>query len=576
MTADQVHDSSDVAFIDILRAVADARGDARCISGPGSTSSTWAQFIERVERASAALNALGLGCHRERNELAHHESGQDHLALLMHNSPQCLELMCAAFASRVAPVNVNHRYTADELVDTLNYAHATVVAVHSDYADVLTAALPRLPHVKVVIEVADSGETVISRRTTTSTPQRTPNWSLDTPRPYLVLTGGTTGRPRAVMWRNADAVIECFDAARAPQPVKQFLETLRPDLRTLPCAPLMHGAGQWMAMRTLLAGGSVVIPDHAEHFDAADTWKAIENHGATTVGIVGESFARPLLEQLDSEDFDPHSLNVVLTGGAPLTSATKARILEHLPTVLIVDGFGSSETGGQMSIVSSFGSATSGTFTPRPDRTAVLNERLDTVLQPGDDEIGWLGTTGRLPLGYLNDEHKTAQVFRMIDGVRYSAPGDHAKHLIDGSIEALGREAVCINTGGEKVFAEEVEEAVLRHQSVRDCVVVGVPSDVWGSEVVAVISLNSDDLAAPPLTTSHRQCSISLAISIRKPSLSFTTSDAPRRQSRLPMARAIACPQLTESSALQRQIPRRSLRCSRVVKRGDGALTIRI
>ncbi|MGB1503592.1 MAG: AMP-binding enzyme, partial [Ilumatobacteraceae bacterium] len=186
-------------------------------------------------------------------------------------------------------------------------------------------------------------------------------------------------------------------------------------------------------------------------------------------------------------------------GGAPLTSATKARILEHLPTVLIVDGFGSSETGGQMSIVSSFGSATSGTFTPRPDRTAVLNERLDTVLQPGDDEIGWLGTTGRLPLGYLNDEHKTAQVFRMIDGVRYSAPGDHAKHLIDGSIEALGREAVCINTGGEKVFAEEVEEAVLRHQSVRDCVVVGVPSDVWGSEVVAVISLNSNDLAAPTL-----------------------------------------------------------------------------
>ena len=504
MTADQVHDSSDVAFIDILRAVADARGDARCISGPGSTSSTWAQFIERVERASAALNALGLGCHRERNELAHHESGQDHLALLMHNSPQCLELMCAAFASRVAPVNVNHRYTADELVDTLNYAHATAVAVHSDYADVLTAALPRLAHVKVIIEVTDSGETVISTAHDYETllnahppylePRQASGDDL-----YLVLTGGTTGRPRAVMWRNADAVIECFDAARAPQPVKHFLETLRPDLRTLPCAPLMHGAGQWMAMRTLLAGGSVVIPDHAEHFDAADTWKAIENHGATTVGIVGESFARPLLEQLDSGDFDPHSLNVVLTGGAPLTSATKARILEHLPTVLIVDGFGSSETGGQMSIVSSFGSATSGTFTPRPDRTAVLNESLDTVLQPGEDEIGWLGTTGRLPLGYLNDEHKTAQVFRMIDGVRYSAPGDHAKHLIDGSIEALGREAVCINTGGEKVFAEEVEEAVLRHQSVRDCVVVGVPSDVWGSEVVAVISLNSDDLAAPTL-----------------------------------------------------------------------------
>ena len=280
MTADQVHDSSDVAFIDILRAVADARGDARCIGGPGSTSSTWTQFIERVERASAALNALGLGCHRERNELAHHESGQDHLALLMHNSPQCLELMCAAFASRVAPVNVNHRYTADELVDTLNYAHATVVAVHSDYADVLTAALPRLPHVRVVIEVTDSGDTVISTAHDYETLLNTHPPQLEPPLAsgddlYLVLTGGTTGRPRAVMWRNADAVIECFDAARAPQPVKRFLETLRPDLRTLPCAPLMHGAGQWMAMRTLLVGGSIVIPDHAEHFDPVDTWRAI-------------------------------------------------------------------------------------------------------------------------------------------------------------------------------------------------------------------------------------------------------------------------------------------------------------
>ena len=502
MTIDKMHLSSDVAIIDIIRAVAHARGDATCVSGPRDAALTWSQFHSRVERASAALTALGLGCSRERNTLAPHESGQDHMALLMHNSAECLELMCAAFASRVSPINVNHRYTADELVDILSYARVTAIAVHSEYADVVRDALPRLPEVTVIIEItgghepylssAHNYENLISQYEPKDDPPRASGDDL-----YLVLTGGTTGRPRAVMWRNADAVIECFDAAREPQTLEAFLANLRPELKTLPCAPMMHGAGQWMAMRTLLAGGSIVIPDHAEHFDANDVWSTVERYGATMLGIVGESFARPLLEALDSRESIPQSLNVILTGGAPLTAATKTRLLDHFPTVLIVDGFGSSETGGQMSIVSSHGSATSGTFRPRPNRTVVLNENLDGLLGPGDTEIGWLGTTGRLPLGYLNDEIKTSEVFRFIDGVRYSAPGDHARHLSDGSIEALGREAVCINTGGEKVFAEEVEDAVLRHRSIRDCIVVGRPSEVWGSEVIAVISMNSSGLPTP-------------------------------------------------------------------------------
>ena len=502
MTTDNMHHSGDVAIIDIIRAVAHARGDATCVRGPRDIALSWSQFIDRVERASAAFTALGLGCSRERDTLASHESGQDHLALLTHNSAECLELMCAAFASRIAPININHRYTPDELVDILSYAEATAIAVHSDYADVVQAALPRLPQVSVVIEICGSREprlssahsydSLIAQHTRNERPPQPSGDDL-----YLVLTGGTTGRPRAVMWRNGDAVIECFDAAREPQGLDAFLENLRPELTTLPCAPLMHGAGQWMAMRTLLAGGSIVIPDHAEHFDAEDVWATVIRHEVTMLGIVGESFARPLVEALDSGDFEPQSLNVILTGGAPLTNATKTRLLDRLPTVLIVDGFGSSETGGQMSIVSSQGSAISGVFRPRPNRTVVLSEDLDELLSPGDETVGWLGTTGRLPLGYLNDEEKTSQVFRVIDGVRYSAPGDHARHLADGSIEALGREAVCINTGGEKVFAEEVEEAVLRHGSVRDCIVVGRPSEVWGSEVTAVISMSSSGIPVP-------------------------------------------------------------------------------
>jgi len=504
MTTANVHDSGDVAIIDIIRAVADARGEAACVRGPGHDVRTWQQFIDRVERASAGLTALGLGCHRERGDLADHESGQDHLALLMHNSVECLELMCAAFASRVSPINVNHRYTADELVDILSYTQATALAVHTEYADVVARALPRLPNINVVIEVTGSlpaalpdavaYDNLIATHQPCDVPPRASADDL-----YLVLTGGTTGRPRAVMWRNADAVIECFDAARQPQTVQDFVDTMRPELITLPCAPLMHGAGQWMAMRTLLAGGSVVVPDHPEHFDARHAWSAVERHQVTLLGIVGESFARPLLEVLDSAQVDAQSLNVILTGGAPLISATKTQLLNHLPTVIVVDGFGSSETGGQMSVVSSHGSATSGTFRPKPDRTVVLSEQFDSILQPGDPTVGWLGTTGRLPLGYLNDELKTSQVFHFINGVRYSAPGDHARHLADGSIEALGREAVCINTGGEKVFAEEVEEAVLRHRSVRDCIVVGRPSEVWGSEVTAVISLSASGLPTPTI-----------------------------------------------------------------------------
>ena len=502
MTTDKMHQSGDVAIIDIIRAVAHTRGNAACVVGPSDAALTWSQFIDRVERASAALTSLGLGCYRERDLLSAHESGQDHLALLMHNSAECLELMCAAFASRVSPINVNHRYTADELVDILNYAQATAIAVHSEYADVVKDALPRLPNVTVVIEItgktaprlpsAHRYEDLIAQHRPSGTPPSATGDDL-----YLVLTGGTTGRPRAVMWRNADAVIECFDAAREPQDVEAFLTSLRPELTTLPCAPLMHGAGQWMAMRTLLAGGTIVIPDHAEHFDPRDVLSSVERHEATVLGIVGESFARPLLEILDAGEHEPQCLNVILTGGAPLTHATKSRLLDHLPTVLIVDGFGSSETGGQMSIVSSHGSASSGTFRPRPNRTVVLNETLDGLLDPGDSTVGWLGTTGRLPLGYLNDEPKTSEIFRVINGVRYSAPGDHARNLANGLIEALGREAVCINTGGEKVFAEEVEDAVLRHRSVRDCIVVGRPSDVWGSEVTAVISMNSSGIPIP-------------------------------------------------------------------------------
>lgn len=483
---------------DVLRAVAETRTDADCVIGPRGSRRSFTEFAERVRRFSWVLHQHGFGCHRERSELSDHESGQDHLAILMLNRPEYLEAMFGAFGARVAPFNVNHRYTTAELVEVLNDAHATAIVVEEQFLGELTPALAELPHLRTVFCLGAPAPGMVDFETAiASAPDGFPPVEPSPDDLYLLYTGGTTGRPKGVMWRNADALIECFDAARSAQPLEQFLNELRPELRSLTCAPFMHGAGQWTAIRAILAGGCVVIPDQTEHLDPNDIWTTVERESVSLLGIVGESFARPLLHELEVGHHEVESLNVILTGGAPLSTRTKTHLLDILPTVMIVDGFGSSETGGQMSTVSTAGSATSGVFRPRQNRTVVLSSDRSRLLEPGSDDVGWLATGGRLPLGYFGDPELTARTYPVVDGVRYAAPGDHARRLADGRIEALGRESVCINTGGEKVYAEEVEDAVLRHRAVLDCIVVGRPSETWGSEVAAVISLSHPDLLPP-------------------------------------------------------------------------------
>jgi len=487
-----------VGVVTILEALAAAtEPNAPCIIGPGARHLGWGEFTDRHRRLAGFLHQRGIGCHRERLELEDHESGQDHLGLLLHNCPEYLEAMIGAFGARAAPLNINYRYTPSELVEVLGEADVTAVVVHDALAAALGEALVDLPRIHTILQVSDeSGAPLlpgaIRYEDALSGAPTLPADVVPSPDDvYLLATGGTTGRPRAVMWRNGDAVIGCFDAARTAQPVEAFVERSRPDLRSLPTAPFMHGAGHWTALRALLAGGSVIIPDTPERLDPAAVWSAVDRHQATLMLIVGESFARPLLAEFDSGRHDASSLNVILTGGAPLSAATKERLLDRLPTVMIVDGFGASESGGQMSIVSTAGSAASGVFRPRSEATVVLDPDRARVLSPGDPTIGWLASTGRLPLGYLGDPERTRATFPTVDGVRFAVPGDHARVLADGSIEAFGRESVCINTGGEKVYAEEVEDAVLAHPAVRDCIVVGRVSDRWGSEVVAVVSVES-------------------------------------------------------------------------------------
>ncbi|MEO1058217.1 MAG: AMP-binding protein, partial [Actinomycetota bacterium] len=319
-------------------------------------------------------------------------------------------------------------------------------------------------------------------------------------------TGGTTGMPKGVMWRNGDAMVECFGGSPTATTIDEFVDDATTGLRALLAPPFMHGAGHWMSFRTWLGGGTVFVQSRPERLVPDDIWSLVEREALNFLLIVGDAFARPLLDELDraraaGKPYDLGSLNAILSGGAALSEPLKREFLEHLPTALIVDGLGSSEAGGQVSHVSTAGSASTGTF-EISEGNVVLSADFDRVLQTGDQELGWLAKTGRLALGYLGDADKTARTYPVVDGVRYAVPGDRARLLDGGFVELHGRDSVTINSGGEKIFAEEVEGALRTHPAVYDCVVSGRPSDRWGSEVVAIVHLRNghdatdDDLRA--------------------------------------------------------------------------------
>ncbi|HXC50505.1 MAG TPA: AMP-binding protein, partial [Candidatus Limnocylindrales bacterium] len=237
------------------------------------------------------------------------------------------------------------------------------------------------------------------------------------------------------------------------------------------------------------AGGTIVIQDDTKKLDPDDIWSTIASEKVQALLIVGDAFARPLLDQLEKKSYDLSSLMLVASGGAVLNVGIKEEILDKLPDVMIYDGIGSSESGAQASNLSSKSTGTStGSFMPQPGN-CVLSDDLTAVLAPGHEGIGWFAKAGRVPLGYLGDRAKTERTFPTLDGVRYSVPGDRARHLESGLIEVLGRDSVTINSGGEKIFAEEVEQALKHHPAVYDVVVCGRPSERWGQEVVAVVAL---------------------------------------------------------------------------------------
>jgi acyl-CoA synthetase (AMP-forming)/AMP-acid ligase II len=469
---------------------------------------TYADVGDRTRRLANHLRAAGLGAHTERPQLAGHESGQDHLACYLYNGNEYLEAMLGAYKARVAPFNVNYRYVAEELRYLLADAGARAVVFHSAFADRVAEVLPDLPRLEVLLQVDDGsgapllpGASWYEEALAAASPAR-PDVELSPDDLYILYTGGTTGMPKGVLWRQADIFVGAMGGRSLASggewaTLDDVVEVARTGgTRLLPAPPFMHGAGHWLAFNCFTGGNTIVLQDNTEGFDPDDVWRTIEREHAGILLIVGDAFGRPLVDQLEAvaaegRSYDLSSLLIVISGGAPLNSTLKDRFLAQLPTVMVMDAVGASETGSQMSHMSAAGQqATTGTFTPGPG-AAIVSDDLSTVLAAGHAEVGWLAQEGRVPLGYLGDPEKTARTFPVIGGTRYSVPGDRARLTADNLIELFGRDSVTINSGGEKIFAEEVEQALAHHPDVYDVVVAGRPSERWGQEVVAVVQLRA-------------------------------------------------------------------------------------
>lgn len=481
-------------------AVAAVIGDRELVI-QGDRRYTYAQTVQRANRLAAYLHTRGLGCHTERSELAGHEVGQDLLGIYAYNGPEYVEAMVGSWRARVAPFNVNYRYVKSELQYLLADSGATALLYHATFAPRVADVLPDLPRLRVLIQIADdSGNDLVhgavDYESVVASGQADP--PPVTPSPddlYVLYTGGTTGMPRGVLWRQHDIFITSFGgrnmytgevAGSYDEIAKRVTEGAGTKLMVLP--PLMHGAAQWSVMTALTTGQTVVFSSTPSRFDPEEVLRTVEREKVLTVTVVGDAMVRPLADAIERGTADVSSLAVVASGGALLTPTAKQRLIDVKPGVTVVDGVGSSETGIQMSHMSTTGAVSTGKFNAGPD-TRVAAEDLGSILQAGHDGMGWLAQRGYVALGYKGDAAKTAKTFPVIDGVRYSIPGDRARHLADGTIELLGRDSVTVNSGGEKIFVEEVETAILSHPAVADVVVAGRPSERWGQEVVAIVAL---------------------------------------------------------------------------------------
>ncbi len=462
---------------------------------------TYAQADARIDGIAHYLVSRGLGCRTERGHLENHQSGQDHMGLYLRNGNQYVEAMVAGYRARVAPFNVNFRYVEEELLYLLADAKARALVYAAEFAPHVQSIRGRLPELEVLIQVADeSGNELLPDAVDYESIVNTPVPAAGMPTPtgddlYILYTGGTTGMPKGVLWRQHDIFMSAMGGRpfmAGGEPLNSY-EDLAVQVRAqggfrslLLIPPLMHGAAQWGVFNTISTGGWIALPDDVQRLDADAILRLVERERVLGIPVVGDAMARPLVDAIEQGDYDLSSLLAVTNGGATLSPTVRDRLLAALPNLMIMDAVGASESGAQMTTIATKGAETrTATFTPLDD-TTVVSLDFSRVLQPGEGD-GWLARRVYVPLGYLGDAEKTARTFPTINGVRWSIPGDKARILEDGRIELLGRDSVTINSGGEKIFAEEVERAVASHPAVYDVTVAGRPSERWGSEVVAIV-----------------------------------------------------------------------------------------
>lgn len=470
---------------------------------------SWAELTDRTRRLANVLRSGGLTVRAERPGLADHETGQDRVAICLLNGHEYLESILGAMKARAAPCNVNYRYVTSELEELLADMSPRAVVYHGQFASSMEGALSRLCEAGVLdrpllLQVGDgSGARLLDgaldyeTALASASPARPAvQWSPDDL--YVLYTGGTTGKPKGVLWRQADIFVTALggrnfrEGGREWRSLPELVETAvgRTGARGLSAAPFMHGTGQWVSFQALHTGGTVVIQSVVDRFDAGDVLDTVEREHVSLLTVAGEAFAAPLIEAMDARSRDLSSLVVLSSSGAALSPKSKEAIMARLPALRIRDTMGSSEAGPLAITVNGPGEEASRVVRFRPDpQTCVIDESRTRVLAAGHEGTGWLARSGRIPLGYMNDAAKTAATFRSIDGRRLTIPGDRARLHADGTVEVLGRDAVTINSGGEKIFAEEVEAAVRHHSGVRDVIVVGRPSKRWGSEVVAIVEI---------------------------------------------------------------------------------------
>jgi fatty-acyl-CoA synthase len=456
-----------------------------------------------VRRRTAGLARFlaerGLGVHRERSELARWQCGQSPVALVMHNRCEYIESMLACYRARAVPFNVNHHYTPGELRALLDMVGTEAIVYQRKLGPLVADALDGRHPLLVDVEDGSGVAPLPGSTPYEHAADRPEGGSAPPPSPddlYMVCTGGTTGSPKAVLWRQADIFIAGMGGSEATT-AEGLAQTAASGVRTwFPAPPLMHAAAQWTAFAGLHLGASIALHDDSTRFDARTILDVAERERAELVAIVGDAYARPLVEELRRAPRRLPALRRIATGGAFTSDECKQALLDLLPGITIVDGYGASETGGM-----AYGARTRTThvqgFSPAGG-ALVLSADRSRVLEPGDAEIGWTARRGRVPLGYLGDPKRTEATFPVVDGRRLAVPGDRATVAPDGSIRMLGRDSMVVNTGGEKVFVEEVEKVLLRHPSVLDVLVVGRPSPRFGQEVVAIVQTRAGEERVSP------------------------------------------------------------------------------